>query len=220
MRAAREARKNSTQKYYDAKVKANRRPRTLSEINSILGRFVEFYPDKGVHEITPANIEKWLDSTESSGLTRKKHIKIVRGFFNYAYRRKLIQYNPTESMDSPSTDEKMPEFLRVSEVKKILRIAENKYPQMTSTPAIAFFSGIRTSELLQLQWNDINFEEMVISVKPEVAKKRRHRYVNISGNLLMWLIKYRQAEGRISPPETTFNRLRREIAKKANVVGQ
>ncbi|MEI6150800.1 MAG: tyrosine-type recombinase/integrase, partial [bacterium] len=64
--------------------------------------------------------------------------------------------------------------------------------------AIGYFAGLRPeNELVNLDWKDIDFEARTIRVTPATAKKRRQRYVDLSGNLIKWLAPYIRSSGKI-----------------------
>ncbi len=73
-----------------------------------------------------------------------------------------------------------------------------------------------------LQWEDIRLhadadEQPTIYIGPNIAKKRRQRYVDITDNLLQWLMKYRKHAGPVAPSPRAFRRIRKAIAKAAEL---
>ena len=73
-----------------------------------------------------------------------------------------------------------------------------------------------------LQWEDVKLhadagEKPTIHVKPETSKRRRSRFVDISDNLLAWLLEYRKLSGRVAPSPRLFRRMRKEILKAAGM---
>lgn len=64
-----------------------------------------------------------------------------------------------------------------------------------------------------LQWEDVNLQDRIIRVRPETSKSRRARLVDISDNLLQWLLKYRRPAGRLAPVPPTFKRMRKAIMR-------
>src|SRR5207249_11875768 len=62
--------------------------------------------------------------------------------------------------------------------------------------ALGAFTGMRTSEILRLDWSQVNFERGHITVAPEKAKTATRRLVPIQPNLMQWLAHYRRVTGR------------------------
>ena len=52
---------------------------------------------------------------------------------------------------------------------------------------------------------------------PQTAKRRRQRFVEMSDNLIVWLLPYRKTHGPVSPPGITFRRRRVRVLDKAGV---
>jgi len=63
--------------------------------------------------------------------------------------------------------------------------------------ALGAFAGMRSSEILRLEWGDVNFERRFITVAPEKAKTATRRLVPIAPNLQLWLAHYRGRAGRL-----------------------
>ena len=61
--------------------------------------------------------------------------------------------------------------------------------------AIGAFAGLRTSELLRLEWNEVDLERGLIEVKADKAKSARRRLVKIEPNLRAWLAPYAGSAG-------------------------
>ena len=76
------------------------------------------------------------------------------------------------------------------------------------------FAGLRTSELLVLDWSEISASEIVI--RGAKAKTRQRRIVAISENLAAWLQPLRRPSGRVAPfLQNTWHRSLEAIAESA-----
>jgi integrase len=62
---------------------------------------------------------------------------------------------------------------------------------------LKLFAGLRTSELLSLDWSEVSTSEIVI--RGAKAKTRQRRIVAISENLAAWLQPLRRPSGRVVP---------------------
>jgi len=74
--------------------------------------------------------------------------------------------------------------------------------------ALAMFAGIRPEELLRLSWSDIDLVERHILIRPEVAKNRRRRIIEIEPNLGSWL-RISELSGVVTPTKNLRSRLRK-----------
>lgn len=130
---------------------------------------------------------------------------VVGGLFNFALEQDYIKSNPLEKKSrrrrkqSGMENERLPEILTVPEIQAVMRAAEEHAPSMVPPLAVGFFAGVRTNELMQLDWRNIDLNARRITITPEVAKKRSVRHINIADNLLAWLAPYAEDSGRIAP---------------------
>lgn len=184
--------------YMEAKAKANRRPRTIQDARSKLYRFVEQHENSGIHAISTDDLDRWLDAQKFQDASRVAYIRHFLAFFNFAQKKRHCEGNPALALEKPALDERMPEIHTVAQMRAILTTAQQIAPEMLPYFAIGYFAGLRPeNELAGLDWRDIDFENGKILVRPETAKKRRSRYVDMSANLIEWLMPHRQPEGKI-----------------------
>jgi integrase len=105
------------------------------------------------------------------------------------------------------------EIFTVDEVGRILECAA---PELLPLFAIGAFAGARTSELLQLEWNDVHFHTGHLNIRAEVAKSGRSRFFKLEPNLVKWLAPYTQETGRIwKGTEDMFRNARKAMCVKA-----
>jgi integrase len=72
--------------------------------------------------------------------------------------------------------------------------------------AIGAFTGLRSAELIRLEWEDVNFARGYIQVGKSKAKTATRRLVPIQPNLEMWLAPYRAKSGLIFVSEHAADR--------------
>lgn len=197
-------------RYIEAKRKANRRERTIADIRSRLGQFRADYGDTLVHEVTTTMIEQWLDKRGYRDLSRENYRRHLVYFYNFAIKHSFAKINPAAKIEKVSIDEKIPGILTVPEVERVMRSAQHHMPYMVPYFAIGFFAGLRPTETEQLDWRDIDLVRRRIVVRPQVAKKRRQRYVDISDNLAQWLTPHRKDRGQIHFSRFRFEKVRKQ----------
>lgn len=69
----------------------------------------------------------------------------------------------------------------------------------------------------RLRWEDIDLQARTIHVRKGTSKMHYERFVDISDNLLAWLLKYRKPTGFVAPAPPTFRRHRKEVM---NAIGE
>ena len=183
--------------YVLSKKNAGRRPETLAGIRYRIGKLAEDFGKSPVHAIGAQALEEWLNRRGYRGVTRLNFKVAFTGFWNYAIKRGFALVNPARDIEKPTLDEKMPDILTVAEVGKLMRAAEATAPEMIPYLALCTFAGLRPAEAQACEWRHVNLEAKRIRVTAITAKKRRTRLVDITDNLLLWLLPHRKTEGTV-----------------------
>ncbi|MBL7665280.1 MAG: site-specific integrase [Bacteriovoracaceae bacterium] len=130
-------------------------------------------------ELTKGDGRKVLAKAEEQGLAQAT-IRNIKGSINTVYKwgieEKLIigvNTTPVERLDIRRKSEKVPKILSLDEIKTLLyeaKRAENPWYRIWS---FALYTGMRSGELMGLQWRDIDFEKSIIRVSQ--SYKRSHQ---------------------------------------------
>lgn len=161
-----------------------------------LKQFVAFLEKKSIKdfsEILPVTISSYLaelknDSAQSTTLSRK--LSSLKGFFKYLYRNKYIDKNPTETFHSTKLKRKLPSVLSFEEINKILELPDvNSILGLRDKALleVAYSSGLRVSEIINLKINDIYFDDEILRI---LGKGNKTRLVPIGSFAQQWLKKY------------------------------
>ncbi len=197
---------------------AGRRPRTVGELKWRLGAFGERFGTVPIMTVTTRDIETWIsERTAGAGpVTRDNERRGLYRLFAFAVKRRYAERNPVASLERSTIDSSSaPSIHTPEEVQKVLATAAEHAPRMVPYYAIGYFAGLRPeNELRGLQWTDIDFKAGLIHVRPETAKKRRERYVDIAPNLAAWLAPHRMESGRIRYTPYSFKKVKRKSGVK------
>ena len=102
--------------------------------------------------------------------------------------------DPTRRVAPPKKEEPAKRILTIPEFSRVLAKAD---AVVRVACVLGGFAGIRTKEILKLRWDDIDFENCEIHVRPGIMKKTRggasERYVRMEPPLVVWL-KWGQAQ--------------------------
>ncbi len=110
-----------------------------------------------------------------SKTTLSRKIAAIRTFYRFLYREKIIETNPANSVHAPKKNKSLPKFLTGKEIEQILNNIK------ISTPAgyrnrtileLLYATGMRISELSNLNFGNLNLEENEITVMGKGAKER------------------------------------------------
>lgn len=99
----------------------------------------------------------------------------IRTFYKFLFREKYISYNPSISLNAPKRPKPLPKFLTPEEVEQILNNVKIDTPAGFRNKVILellWATGMRVSELSNLNYGDINLEDNEIRVFGKGAKER------------------------------------------------
>jgi integrase len=170
----------------------------LSDLQYRLGHFSECFPGL-IADVTTAELEDWLRKLKLSPRSRNNYRNILITFFRFAQRRGYLlkgQETEAESVQRVKEMGQEPGILSPDEMTALLNHAP---ADIVPFIVIGGFAGLRHSELLRLQWEDIDFEAPHIYVRAQKSKTRQRRIVQITNNLSEWLALYRKEKGPICP---------------------
>ena len=196
-----------------AKKDANRRPEYLRVQRYILGKFCESFGEHAANAIHTDEISAWLQGGSWSLRTRANYHNDLSNFFGFAVRKGYCAENPLAHLDKLKVDEASPPAIFTPiEAAKLLNASERLGGRMTPFLALGLFAGLRTTELLKLDWRQIDLESKTIEVTSAVSKTRDHRYTSISDNLAAWLAPHQRPHG---PVRSAAWRWHRDAARNA-----
>lgn len=107
--------------------------------------------------------------------TTARKIASIRTFYKFLFREKKIDSNPAQNLISPKRPKSLPKFLQTDEVEEILNNININTPAGFRNRAILellWASGMRISELSNLNFGNLNLENNEITVFGKGAKER------------------------------------------------
>ena len=177
-------------------------PHTLRNYLSDLGQFQSFLVDRelalaadglvdagkiDIH-VVRAYLAALAPDRKKSSIGRK--LAALKGFFRYLVTTKRIEKDPLLLINSPKQEKPLPKFLTVDDTFHLLDTIklESGLDQRDRAVLEVFYStGIRVSELVGLNWSDIDIQLGIIRV---VGKGSKERIVPIGAMALKALESY------------------------------
>lgn len=189
-----------------------------------LNRFAAAFPGR-VDDIKAQQIEEWLRKLQSlangskrggvpSGRTRNNYRNTVVAMFNYAkdhgYLPRDLATEASLTKRVPEDDKRENEIFLPDQIELLLQKAK---PHLIPSLVIKAFSGVRTEEIAEMEWEHILFKRGYIILPKTITKKKRRRIIPILPNLAKWLQPFQGLTGRIcfrwSTPQTVFQAMDR-----------
>jgi integrase/recombinase XerC len=133
-------------------------------------------PDAG--HITRADIRMWLGELASAGMNRStiaRKVASVRSFFKFAYRRGFIDTNPAQLLIIPKKGKRLPQTIDEESLNEMLDSLEQNTPAELQDRAVLelfYGTGIRLTELIQLNTGDVDIARKQFKVKGKGNKER------------------------------------------------
>ena len=102
------------------------------------------------------------------------HITVINSFYSFLVLNEDIKYNPAENINIPKLAKKLPDFLTIDEINKLLDI-DLKDPYSYRNKAMLetlYATGLRISELINLRFSNIDLNNNLIRVMGKGNKER------------------------------------------------
>ena len=108
--------------------------------------------------------------------TTARKVAALKSFFNFLVQEELIQEDPTEFLSTPRVGRSLPKFLSEEEVELVLdQASKGESPEGKRDRAILellYATGVRVSELVALNTEDLNLQEGFIRCLGKGSKER------------------------------------------------
>jgi integrase len=197
-----------------------------------LEKFAATFPNTAVCDLSKEHLDKFIESlgelkTKSrnkrkaaSAKSRNHYRASVRQFLQWAVRKDYLP--PTHRLFE--ADKLRPEHANTAEVefytpREFAALLETADATMRPIIAIGGLAGLRTAELLRLDWADVWRVPGHIEVTAGKAKTRQRRLVEVCPALAAWLESFRtRKDGRLwTGHEITFQQHFVELCQQAEV---
>ena len=146
----------------DKKVSLN----TLQSYKRDLKQFEKYIEDNGEDyaEVTNDGIKEYIEHMQEIGKkpsTVSRGLASIRSFYQYEAKNKVVEKDPTEGIQSPKIEKRVPSVLTSSEVALLLDQPKDVDIKGTRDKAMlefAYATGMRVTEIISLNIEDVNLE--------------------------------------------------------------
>lgn len=121
-----------------------------------------------LRNVTATQIKVWMSGLLISPKRIKNVLVPLKGALRSAFQDGIIQRDVSAQIPSLAHRTKEPEPFTRQEINLIL---EHSFGQTRNLFQFAFFSGLRTSELIALEWGDVDFQRGVVRVQRASVRK-------------------------------------------------
>lgn len=150
----------------------------VSKLNDFAG-----YRNLAVTDLTYTHLKEFVSELFDLGLSARTQARIISGikqFFGFLILEDLLKDDPSELLEMPKIGRKLPEILTIEEIDQLIgaidlgKLEGHRNRAMIET---LYSCGLRVSELVNLRFSDLYFEEGFIRV---IGKGNKERLVPVS----------------------------------------
>lgn len=154
---------------------------------------IPYFGEVALQDLKPAFIREWIRGLQVTSKTVSNLLIPLRAIIEQALNDEYIKSNPLDkiviskllSKQTSKSNFKVDPFDKM-EVKAILDATHHE--QIRNLFQFAFFTGLRTSELIALEWEDIDLAHGIINVVRAVVKKQIKGTKTIAGKRQVMLL--------------------------------
>ncbi|MGN1270082.1 MAG: site-specific tyrosine recombinase XerD [Clostridia bacterium] len=140
---------------------------TLQSYRRDILQFAEYVNKKGLNysKIKQEDIKtylKYLKEIGKKASTISRNLASIRSFYQFLVKNKKIKQDPTDDIQSPKVEKRVPSVLTSQEIELLLEQPKDVDLKGTRDKAMlefAYATGMRVTEIISLNITDINLEE-------------------------------------------------------------
>lgn len=170
--------------------------RYVEDVTWRLRRFAKDFR-LNIEHVTTRDLDTWLRKLTTGLVTRDNFRKHIVTLFNFARRQGYLPRDrETEAhwLEKPKIKSKPIEIFSPQELSEFLAAAER---QVRLGLVIGAFTGIRSAEMLRLNWENFNWAEEIIDIGVDQTKTASRRLVPILPPLVEWIKPHAKPFGRV-----------------------
>ena len=166
---------------------------TLAAYRSDLKIFNKWLAGKSLISVNSKHIQDYFSDRQKNNISSSSQARILtclHSFYQYLLANQLIKKDPTEQLSQPKLEKKLPVFLNIQEVEKLLEAPSSSslFGQRDRAMLELLYScGLRVSELINLSYHNINLKEEFIRIH---GKGNKERVLPMGEMAIDYLMKY------------------------------
>ncbi|SMN14752.1 Site-specific recombinase XerD [uncultured Candidatus Thioglobus sp.] len=147
---------------------------TLSAYRSDLKLFSKWL-NTPLIKVDDKDISNYFAHRQLTPTTQARILTCIRTFYQYLLSAQTIDSNPADKLHHPKQTQKLPTFLNITEVEQLLGAPDKKTIFGVRDRAmleLLYSCGLRVSELINLDYHNINLNEEYIRIHGKGNKER------------------------------------------------
>ncbi|HEV3394462.1 MAG TPA: site-specific integrase [Chthoniobacterales bacterium] len=190
--------------------------RHIETLRSHLRRFGRVFIGP-IRHVKAGEIEHWLRGLPIQARARNNIRASIVTLFRFAQKHNYLPRGVATEADEVGKAKDRGGAIGILSPNQLRHVLTHSRQELRLFLALGAFTGMRSSELLRLEWSEVNLIRGHIVVAAEKAKTATRRLVPILPNLREWLKHYSHATGRLFTSRRTADRAI-AIAKASQIV--
>ena len=146
---------------------------TISAYQRDLLKFLSFCLENSVTEwqdIEPETLNHFVMELRHRGVSARsirRYLSSIRGFFTFLVKQDVLTENCVISIQTPKIDQVLPKIIDFDDIKRMTTLSSELYSELRTVAMIElmYSCGLRVSELVAIDINDLDLEEGFVRVK-------------------------------------------------------
>jgi integrase len=125
-----------------------------------------YFGNKSLSQITPQMVDNYKIMRSSDGISPRssnQELMLLSHMFRMAIRWRYTDRNVISNVDKMKVPEKPHRFLSQEEIERLVEAAKESYIHPLIVTVL--HTGMRRSELFNLKWSDIDFDQKTVTVQ-------------------------------------------------------
>jgi integrase/recombinase XerC len=158
---------------------AARSPHTVRSYRSDLAQLSEYV--ESLPELKEPAIRRWLREKGGSPVTRARKLSALRTFIKHLQDTGSLTEDPAAGIEAPYKRKKLPKSISQQQAEQLLdQTPVGKSPERDKAILeLAYGAGLRASELVSVDLQDIDFDRLEVHVKGKGNKERAAVFGNV-----------------------------------------
>ena len=153
---------------------------TISAYRRDLLKFLSFCLENSVTEwqdIEADSLNLFVMGLRHRGVSARsirRYLSSIRGFFNFLVQQGVLAENCVTSIQTPKIDQVLPKTIDFDDIKRMTNLSSELFSELRAVVMIElmYSCGLRVSELVGIDINDLDLEEGFVRVKGKGGKTR------------------------------------------------
>ncbi len=164
------------EQWFEEYAKINLRSTSYERMKQLTHRVYPAIGHMRMDKITGRHVQQFINDVLLNGksmktgkpLSRKTavhHLSFISDVFTYAVKMDMLSDNPCRKVSVPKGEQKEKEIYSFEELEQLMKLLETAPLKYQLFFTMVLYTGFRRSEMLGLEWKDIDWDNNVISVR-------------------------------------------------------